>query len=134
MALLSARTPRLAQTGLAFLTSVAELPDLCEKFAASGVIEATVALLTYKDERLRVQALVFITKLASHGTNLPSLLNRFPGSSGNLTLSLQRVTAWCSSTAAGCARWSLSSPARNSQCEPLQSVLWQLFPLLVAKE
>lgn len=68
VALLDGRNARLAQVGLSFLSTVVELPgDLREKCAPSGLIEAAVGLLGTKEERLRMQALSFIAKMAGHG-------------------------------------------------------------------
>lgn len=68
VALLDGRNARLAQAGLSFLSTVIELPgDLREKCASSGLIEAAVGLLGTKEERLRMQALSFIAKMAGHG-------------------------------------------------------------------
>lgn len=66
--LLDSRSPRLSQQGLSFLSVIVEQPNIRERLGASGVIEAAVCLLTSKDERLRIQTLAFIARVAGEGT------------------------------------------------------------------
>jgi hypothetical protein len=103
VALLDGRNARLAQAGLSFLSTVIELPgDLREKCASSGLIEAAVGLLGTKEERLRMQALSFIAKMAGHGAcdaqvRVPCHLQYHRTRTTDLMAMYvtQRATGWC---------------------------------------
>lgn len=68
--LLDPRNIRLALQGLKFLAATVDQPDIRERLASSGLVEATVNLLRTKDERLRAQALAFIAQVAGQGAYL----------------------------------------------------------------